>query len=315
MSGSPEAATVTRPRTLGERIARPHRRGSGGYQWSAHGFGLPAALVVALLLYLPFLWTTYVSFTKYSGLGSPEWVGLKNYRDMFSDPELLTSLRNTILWVVGTVTVPVGLGLLVAVLTYGRRFGTLLRLPFLIPYAVSGVSVGVIWGFVLQSGGALSQALEFLHLPGSDIRWLLDSPVNTFVMIAAASWQSVGVNALLFVIGLQSIPREPIEAARLDGATGWTLFRHVLWPQMRPLSTVVIGLSIVASLKTFDIVWVMTQGGPGRSSETLALTMYRETFVLSDYGQGGAIALFLSVVTFVASIGYLHRQLSQGKSN
>jgi multiple sugar transport system permease protein len=129
-------------------------------------------------------------------------------------------------------------------------------------------------------------------------------------MIGAASWQIVGVNALLFVIGLQSIPKEPVEAALIDGATGWTMFRHVLWPQMRPLTTVVIGLSIVASLKTFDIVWIMTQGGPGRSSETLALTMYRETFVLSEYGQGAAIALFLSVVTFAASIIYLRRQLS-----
>jgi multiple sugar transport system permease protein len=208
------------------------------------------------------------------------------------------------------VTIPVGLGLLIAMLTYGRRFGTLMRLPFLLPYAVSGVGVGVVWGFVLQSGGALSQALDFLHLPGGDTRWLLDAPTNTLVMIVAASWQAAGVNALLFVIGLQSIPREPIEAASLDGATGWRMFRHIIWPLLRPLTTVVVGLSLVASLKTFYIVWVMTQGGPGRTSETLALAMYKETFVLSDYGVGSALALLLSAVTFIASIAYLRRQLS-----
>ena len=93
------------------------------------------------------------------------------------------------------------------------------------------------------------------------------------MMIVAVTWQAVGVNALLFVVGLQSIPGEPLEAARLDGAEGFSLFRHHLWPQLRPITTVVIGLSIVGSLKTFDVVWVMTQGGPGTSSETLALSV------------------------------------------
>lgn len=313
MSGSPGTATTVRPTgsesDLGERSAAQQRTRTP-YEWPARAFSLPAVLLVALLLYLPFVWTTYISFTDYNGLGSPVWVGLSNYRDMVSDSVFLTAVGNTLLWVVGSISLPVALGLLIAVLTYGRRFGTLIRLPFLIPYAVSGVAVGVIWGFVLQTQGALGQVLEFLNLPGASTRWLLEGPLNTFVMIGAASWQIVGVNALLFVIGLQSIPREPVEAARLDGATGWTMFRCIVWPQMRALTTVVIGLSIVASLKTFDIVWIMTQGGPGRVSETLALTMYRETFVLSDYGQGAAIAVFLSVVTFAASIIYLRRQLS-----
>jgi multiple sugar transport system permease protein len=271
-------------------------------------------LIVAVLLYLPFLWTTYLSFTRYNGLGSPEWLGVDNYTQMFSDPAILTSLRNTAFWVAGTILVPVVIGLLIAVLTYNMRFGAWFRLPFLIPYAVSGVAVGVIWGFVLQTGGALSQALDALGLPGADSRWLLDAPLNTFVMIGAAAWQASGVNALLFVIGLQSIPKEPVEAARVDGATGFRLFREILWPMLRPLTTVVVGLSIVASLKTFDIVYVMTQGGPGRSSETLAVTMYRETFVRSEYGQGAAVSVFLTVVTLAASIMYLRRQLSERKS-
>lgn len=305
--------TITRQR---ERAATtpsaPRKR--PGYQWAARGFTAPGVLIVAVLLYLPFLWTTYLSFTRYNGLGTPEWAGLENYRQVFSDPALLTSLRNTALWVGGTILVPVAIGLLIAVLTYNMRFGTLFRLPFLIPYAISGVAVGVIWSFVLQTDGALSQALDTLGLPGADAQWLLDAPMNTFVMIGAAAWQASGVNALLFVIGLQSIPKEPVEAARVDGASGLRLFRSILWPMLRPLTTVVVGLSIVASLKTFDIVWVMTQGGPGRSSETLAVTMYRETFVRSDYGLGAAISVFLTVVTLVAAITYLRRQLSDRKA-
>src|SRR5690606_724490 len=145
-------------------------------------------------------------------------------------------------------------------------------------------------------------------------RWLLDSPLNTFVMIVASTWQGAGVNALLFGIGLQSIPKEPLEAARVDGASGFTLFRTMSWPMLTPLTTVVVGLSIVGSLKTFDIVWGMTKGGPGGASETLALTMFKETFQSNQYGLGAAVAVFLTVVTVAASIIYLRRQLAPGPS-
>lgn len=289
------------------------RRTSSNYQWSARAFALPALVVVVILLYAPFLYTSYLSFTQFSGLGDPEWVGLDKYREMFTDRTILISFLNTFLWVVGTLVLPVGLGLLLAVLAHGLKGSFWYRLPFLLPYAISGVAVGVIWTFILQTGGALSEALAFLHLPGADSRWLLDWPMNTIVMILAATWQGAGVNALLFGIGLQSIPKEPIEAAQLDGATGWKLFRHVTWPLLTPLTTVVIGLSIVGSLKTFDIVWAMTRGGPGRQSETLALTMFRESFVNNDYGLGAALALLLTVVTVLASVLYLRRQLSDAK--
>jgi ABC-type sugar transport system permease subunit len=289
-----------------------NRRQSGRYQWSARAFTFPALALVAVLLYLPFLWTAYLSFTRYRGLGTPEWRGLENYQEMFANPQFVSSAVVTLAWVVGTITIPVGLGLLIAVLTYDKgRLGSLFRLPFLLPYAVSGVGVGVMWSFVLRTNGALTQAIEALGLPGAELRWLLDTPLNTFVMIMAAAWQGVGVNALLFVIGLQSIPRETIDAGRVDGASGWSMFSRILWPHMRPLTTVVVGLAMVASLKTFDIVWSMTRGGPGRVSDTLALMMYRESFVLSNFGFAGAIAIFLTVVTVIASIIYLRRQLSE----
>ena len=270
----------------------------------------PGVIMVAVLLYLPLIWTTFLSFTEYNGLGDPDLVGFANYVEMFEDPDFLGSLGNTLLWVIGTLIVPVGLGLALALLTWNLPGGVWLRLPFLIPYAISGIGVGLIWSFILQSNGALDQALGVFGMVDTP-RWLVDSPLNTLVMIIASSWQGVGVNALLFTIGLQSIPKEPLEAARVDGATGVRLFGEILWPMLRPLTAVVVGLSIVASLKTFDIVQGMTKGGPGRSSETLALTMYKETFVNSEYGLGSAIAVFLTVVTLVASILYLREQLSK----
>lgn len=279
------------------------------YRWSALGFIAPGVLLVAVLLYLPLLWTTFLSLTEYNGLGDPEWIGLANYIEMFEDPGFIGSVLNTLLWVAGTLLVPVGIGLGVALLTWNLKGGTWLRLPFLIPYALSGIGVGVIWSFILSGDGALDQALAAFGIDDTP-RWLVDAPLNTVVMILATAWQGVGVNALLFTIGLQSIPREPLEAARMDGANGFRLFRSILWPMLRPLTAVVVGLSIVASLKTFDIVQGMTKGGPGRDSETLALTMYKETFVNSEYGLGSAIAVFLTVVTLLASVLYLRQQLS-----
>jgi ABC-type sugar transport system permease subunit len=273
------------------------------------GYVSPAVLFVAVLLYLPFLWTAYLSLTKYDGLTSPEFVGLKNFGALLHDPALLTSLRNTLLWVVGTILLPVGMGLLVAVLSYDVKGGTWLRLPFMLPYALSGAGLGLVWSFILTKDGVANQLLGALGLPGGHTSFLQYGPGNTVAMVVVWTWQQLGVNTLLFVVGLQSIPKAPIEAARIDGASGWQLFRHIVWPLMRPLTTVVVGLALVASLKTFDIVWVLTQGGPGRSSETLGVTMYRDTFVANDYGYGSAVAVLLTVVTGLASFLYLRSQV------
>jgi ABC-type sugar transport system permease subunit len=273
------------------------------------GYVSPAVLLVAVLLYLPFLWTVYQSFTNYTGLGPTTWAGIANYRALLHDPVLDTAIRNTLLWVAGTLVLPVALGLLVAVLSFNIKGGGWYRLPFLLPYAMSGTGVAVAWSVILEHGGIANSLLSSLRLPGGGESFLLYAPQNTIAMIIATTWQQLGVNALLFVVGLQSIPREPIEAARIDGASGWTLFRRIYWPLLAPLTTVVVGLALVASLKTFDLVWVMTQGGPGTSSQTLAIAMYRDTFVADEYGYGSAIAVVLTVVTGLVSFLYLRRQL------
>ncbi|MFI6736145.1 carbohydrate ABC transporter permease [Nonomuraea sp. NPDC050451] len=270
-----------------------------------YGYVAPAVLLVAGLLYAPFLWTAYLSFTRYDGLEPAQWIGVHNFGKLLDDPALLTSVRNTLFWVIGTMVLPVGLGLLVAVLSYDIKGGMWFRVPFLLPYALSGAGLAMVWSPILSHDGIANKLL------GVDTAFLQEAPVNTLAMLLVWTWQQLGVNMLLFVVGLQSIPKEPIEAARLDGAGGWRLFRYVIWPLMRPLTAVVVGLALVASLKTFDIVWVLTQGGPGRNSETLAVTMYKETFVASDYGYGSAVAVMLTVVTGLASYLYLKRQVAQ----
>jgi ABC-type sugar transport system permease subunit len=270
---------------------------------------LPAVALVGVFLVLPFLWTAYWSFTNYGGLGAPQFAGLSNYLTLLQDPVLVTSFVNTFLWTVGSLLLPVGVGLLVAVLTFELIGGALYRLPFLLPYALSGAVVGVLWSFVLRDDGAFNVMLRAIGLEELTRSWLLSPPWNTLAMILAHTWQATGVSVVLFLVGLQAIPRDPIEAARIDGATGWTLFRYITWPLLRPMTVVVIGISLVNSLKTFDVIWVMTQGGPYRSSETLAVTMYRETFVEFKYGYGAAIAVILSVIVLSLSWLYLRRTL------
>jgi ABC-type sugar transport system permease subunit len=272
-------------------------------------FMLPAIVLVSVLLLWPFLRSSWLSFTDFKGIGAAKWVGLDNYRQLLNDPVLTQSMKNTLYWVIGTLVLPVGLGLLIAVASYDVRGGALYRLPFLMPYALSGTAIATVWQFMLTKNGALNSVLGALGLESWERSWLLRPPLNTWAMIFASTWQAVGVSVLLFLIGLQVIPRDPIEAARLDGAEGWRLFKDMTFPLLRPMTIVTVGISLVNSLKTFDIIWIMTQGGPYRSSETLAVTMYRQTFVLFEHGYGAAISVVLSVIVLAVSLLYLTRTL------
>lgn len=275
-------------------------------------FLAPAVAMVGVLMLYPFARSGYLSFTDYGGIGTPDWIGLANYDQLVNDPILERSIRNTVLWVVGTLVLPVGLGLLIAVFSFDMRGGAFYRVPFLLPYALSGTAIATVWQFMLVRDGALNSVLGGIGLESLARSWLLRPPTNTWAMIVASTWQSVGVSVLLFLIGLQVIPKDPIEAARLDGAQGLRLFWDMTFPLLRPMTVVIVGISLVNSLKTFDIIWIMTQGGPARTSETLAVTMYRESFVILRHGYGSAIAVVLSAIVIAVSWLYLRRSLRTG---
>jgi ABC-type sugar transport system permease subunit len=265
--------------------------------------------MVVVFLIWPFFRTLTLSFTNADGLSEPEFIGTDNYTRFFGDPVLVSSFGNTLIWLAASLVLPVVIGFLVAWGTFRVAGGILYRLPFILPYALSGTAVGVVWSFMLRSDGVTNELLTALGLEGLTRSWLLEPPFNTFGMIIASTWQVVGINVILFLVGLQAMPREPIEAARVDGAHGWSLLRHIIIPLVRPMTIVVIGMTLVNSLKTFDIIWLMTQGGPYRSSETLAVTMYREAFLLFRHGYGAAIAVLLTVFVLILASTYLRRQL------
>ncbi|OIJ90436.1 carbohydrate ABC transporter permease [Streptomyces colonosanans] len=273
-------------------------------------WALPALLFVGVLLVYPFFRSVYGSFFEDNGFTS-RFTGLDNYTRLAEDPVFGRSLLNTVMWVAGTLLLPVVAGLAIAVATFRMRLGWLAQLVIVLPYAISGAATAVLWKFMLTSDGAVNEVLRAIGLDGLATSWLLEWPQNTISMIIASTWQAAGLNVVLFTIGLRAIPREITEAAELDGATGWRMFRHITLPQLRAMTVVVVGMAIVNSLKAFDMIWILTQGGPSRSSETLALTMYRETFRLFHVGYGSAIALVLSVIVVASSWVYLRRQMPE----
>jgi ABC-type sugar transport system permease subunit len=273
----------------------------------AGGFLAPAVVIVMVVLLVPFAETVRRSF--FSDNVRSGFSGLENYHLLVSDPALARSLVNTLLWTVGTLVLPIGLGLAIAVMSDGARWSRIARLAVVIPYAVSGSAVAVVWSFLLAREGALNSLLTSLHLGSLARGWLLEWPGNTLVIIAANAWQATGVAVILFLIGLQTIPPETIEAGAIDGADGWRRFRHIVLPQLRPITVVVVGISLVNGLKSFDLIWVLTQGGPGRSTETLAASMYQETFGLQRFGAGAAIAIVLTIIVLAASWTFLRGRL------
>ncbi len=265
----------------------------------------PAVLFVAVFLLYPAVYTIVISLTKWDGLTPPVFVGLKNYFQIVQSPIFRSSLTNTLIWVVGTLLLPVALGLLLALMVNRIPLQGFFKSMFYLPYAVSATSVAVIWGFMLSPVGFIDNVLRAVGLENLATSWLITPPWNTIMMLIAYTWLSTGTNMILFLVGLQNIPTDPIEAAKIDGANTRQLNWYVVFPLLRPVTTVVVTIAVVNGFKVFDLIWVMTQGGPYRSSETLAVTMYRESFVSFHLGYGAAIANILSFIVIMFSIIYL----------
>lgn len=275
-----------------------------GEKVSAYLFMIPAVTMVIIFLLIPAGYTVIVSLTKWDGLSAPHFIGLGNYLRFVQDHVFITSLKNTIIWVLFTLALSVLLGLLIAYFVNRVKFASLFKSVFYIPLTISAVTTGLIWLWMYSPDlGVINNILMRLGLLGRS--WLSEVPLNTYSMILSWTWKTVGMNMVIFLIGLQAIPTEPVEACKIDGATEWQTFLHVVFPMLRPITTVVVSMSLINSFNIFDIIYVMTDGGPYRSSETLAISMFRESFVLFHMGYGASIAIFLSAIVLFVSWIYI----------
>lgn len=280
-------------------------------QLQAIMYVLPAAVLIVGLFVYSIVFTLGISFTQWNGLAPAKFAGVANYIRMFHDPQFSVSIANTFIWVIAMVILPVGLGLAAALLLENIRFKNVFKTVFYLPYAISLTTTGVIWSFLLSNEGLsnLFTAVGWKSLANVD--WLNSTPLNTYAMIIASTWQIMGTNMLLYLVGLQNLDKSVVEAALLDGAHSLRMFWHITFPLLRPITTVVISISLVNGLQVFNIIWVMTQGGPYDSSQTLATWMYEQSFEYFRLGYGSAIAVLLTVLVFLLTGWYLRRSLQR----
>jgi raffinose/stachyose/melibiose transport system permease protein len=269
-------------------------------------FLFPALALYLLLVLLPIGQGVYYSGFDWNGLAPlTEFIGLDNYREALSNPVFLASVRHVFLIAALTLCLQLPFALGLAVLLNERIRGrAALRLLFFLPYVLSEVITAVVWRLLLQPAGLADRTLEALGLAGIVQEWLADPNVVLYTLFVVITWKYFGFHMILYLAGLQQIPRELEEAAALDGANKWQTFRHVTLPLLGPTIRISVFLSIIGSLQLFDLVWVMTGGGPVNASNTTAVYMIDHGFKRLQFGYGSAVAVLAFVISFIVALAY-----------
>jgi raffinose/stachyose/melibiose transport system permease protein len=273
-------------------------------------FLAPATVLYSIFVIYPLLQTIWLSFTKWNGFKTvePVFVGLKNYRYIFTkDPVFYTALKNSFIWVILSLLIPMLLGLLLAVALnqniVGRNF---FRSVFYIPAVLAGIAVSAMWNWIYNPDfGVINSIFTYLGHPEWGQQWLGDPKLALFSIFVPYVWQATGFIMVLYLAGLQSVPQDLLEAARVDGANAWQRFWAVTVPALRPTTSVVLALTIINSLKVFDLVVGMTNGGPAQATQVLALWSYYQSFGNHTFGQGSALSTVLLGITLAIILPYL----------
>ena len=297
------------------RRSRPQRRreGRAGLSMAA-----PAVVLLVLFLVVPVLLAFVLSFTnaRLISPNPPRFVGLENFvRAFTSDPVFLRSVLNTFLFAVVVVPVQAGFGLLLAVLVNQRLRGvTWFRVVYFVPVVTSIVVVSILWKFMYQPDGLINSFIDTVTFGAwQGQAWLNDPDTALGAIIVLSIWQAVGFHMLIWLSGLQTIPEELYEAARMDGATPWQQFTNVTWPGLRSTTVFVLVTITIAALGLFVQIDVMTQGGPVNSTSTIVYHAVRKGYREQETGYGAAISLIFFVLVLV--IALVQRYLTREKDS
>lgn len=271
-------------------------------------------LAVPVFIYLvwvigPMIYSFYLSFTSWDGFSPPAFVGLKNFSRLFHDRVFYISLSNNVEWILLFMTVPIVLGLTLAMVFNGNIPGEkFFKSSFFLPMVLSLVVCGLVWSWLYNPAfGLINTVLRGMGLDSLARGWLSDPNVVMESVIAVAIWRQVGYVMILYLAGLQSVDPDLVNAAQVDGATAVQRFFHVILPQLAPVTVIVIVISIIDSLRAFDLVSVMTRGGPFNSSSVLANYMYIQAFNNYRMGYGAAISVILFMISLIFILFYLSR--------
>lgn len=270
-------------------------------------FMFPALLIYGVFLVLPIITSFWDSLTGKTRSGHNHFVGLANYSQLFSSPATLISLRNTLIWVVTMVTVPTGIGLALANALRGKeRWKGWVQGIIYLPTVLPLIGVALVWQWIYNPQfGFLNSLLTEIGLGRFTVDWL-GSPVSALpALLVANVWVSVGFPMVLYLAGLQAIAPELYEAARVDGAGRWTQFRYVTMPGLRQSHIVIGALQVIGSLQVFAMVFALTDGGPGYSTQVLGTWMYDNIFNYGRVGYGSAVGWVLTVMGLAVTIPYV----------
>lgn len=277
-------------------------------------FPAPAVLMMMVLLAFPILYTLSLSFTTWSGgiITSPKWVGIDNYIRMFTDQRFLGSVWKMLLFTFVAVSLETAIGVALAVFFQkeflGREF---FRTLYLLPMIATPAAIALIWKMMYNpSSGIFNYILSQLKLPPQ--AWLADRKLAMVGIIVVDVWEWSPLIMLVALAALASLPREPFEVAAIDGANGWQIFWYLTLPLIRPAVMIGVLLRTIDALKAFDIIFALTQGGPGDATETLNMYAYRTAFEYNNVGYGSAMLIFFyGLLLFIAIILLRMRRTEQ----
>jgi multiple sugar transport system permease protein len=275
-------------------------------------FILVPFLLEAAVVFVPAIQGVLLSFTEWRGTGTPNPVGLQNFRDLSDDPIFITGFKNTVRWLVVFGGLSGLLGLSLALLLRADRRGVAVyRSLIFLPVIFSLVVTALVWRVLYAPEGLFNNSLQAVGLKSWSQIWLAEPRTVLYALILASLWRSSGYIMVLYLAGLKSIDPALTEAARVDGANRGQLLRHITMPQLRGVNSVVLSVIVIDALRSFDIVWALTKGGPYNSSQLLSTYMFQTAFATGRLGYASAIAvvIFLLAISFI--VLYLVRALRE----
>ncbi|MGP2440026.1 carbohydrate ABC transporter permease [Streptomyces sp. JW3] len=274
---------------------------------TAVGFQVPALVLFLVLVVLPILFALYAAFFRWGGFGMPsDYIGTENFTRLFDDPVFLGDLWRCLVLVVLSLLLQLPFALAMAVLLNQRIRGrALYRMLFFAPYVLSEAITGVLFGMIFApDDGLADRALGGVGLDGLGGEWFADPSMVMATLFLVMTWKYFGFHMMLYLAGLQSIPKELTEAALIDGANAWQRFRSVTLPLLAPTLRISVFLSVIGAIQLFDLVWVVTQGGPDHHSETMAVTLFQFGFKRYQVGYASAISVVMFGISLVFALAY-----------
>ena len=268
-------------------------------------FALPALLLFAFVVLVPSVRGVYYAFTDWDGLDpSFSFVGLGNFADMFSDDDAMQAIRHTLLIAVSITVIQNALGLALALgVNAAIKSRNILRVLLFAPAVITPIVTAYLWRNLLGPEGAVNSLLGAVGLDGWRQDWLGSPQVALWAVVGVIVWQFAGYSMVIFLAGLQSVPKEIHEAAAIDGAGPVRRFWSVTRPLLAPALTINLMLSIIGGIKLFDQVYALTGGGPGHATDTISTLIYKDAFTLGEFGYSIALAVVLTIIVAVASTG------------